>query len=336
MWSFTQQQPTRSRRGRRRPPTRQRVRGRRRGRRVTGPVAGDAVEDGGGVAHRPCDHVLGHATTPALADVGAEGHAPRAARARRLPLLAGLRIEPPPSPACGARRRATPPLLAAVEPPLDPPTMRSGFHGLRVGSNVSGFGRSATDPSSGDVRPRRTSRSRPRGSVLGERAVVRRDPRRWVAEGSCGPRRTAACPRAALPRSFRRQRHAPERAWCRTMRARRGPAPGRRSYNGMTTEFERRVEPLDRVDAGFEQLALGALPRTHQLRLRGRVELGEVDRRAHQDASIRSRPIKFAGPTTRRGPRPARGADGTWIGRPGPMRSPRRTRWIRSPSSAHT
>src|SRR5204863_335134 len=49
---------------------------------------------------------------------------------------AGLRMDPPPSPACAIAiiRDAT----AAAEPPLDPPTMRSVFHGLRVGPNVSG------------------------------------------------------------------------------------------------------------------------------------------------------------------------------------------------------
>src|SRR5687768_7070048 len=49
---------------------------------------------------------------------------------------AGLRIEPPPSPACAIAimRDAT----AEAEPPLDPPTMRSVFHGLRVAPNVSG------------------------------------------------------------------------------------------------------------------------------------------------------------------------------------------------------
>src|SRR3954454_15778602 len=49
---------------------------------------------------------------------------------------AGLRMEPPPSPACAiATMRAA---TAAADPPLDPPTMRSGFHGLRVAPYVSG------------------------------------------------------------------------------------------------------------------------------------------------------------------------------------------------------
>src|SRR3954454_21923888 len=76
---------------------------------------------------------------------------------------AGLRIEPPPSPACAtATMRAA---TAAAEPPLDPPTMRSGFHGLRVGPNVSGsvVGES---PSSGVlVLPTNTNPARPSRAV---------------------------------------------------------------------------------------------------------------------------------------------------------------------------
>src|SRR5437899_2743013 len=43
---------------------------------------------------------------------------------------AGMRVEPPPSLAVqnGTRPAAT----AAADPPLDPPGVRSGFHGLRV------------------------------------------------------------------------------------------------------------------------------------------------------------------------------------------------------------
>ena len=37
-----------------------------------------------------------------------------------------------------AARPTTRAATAAADPPLDPPTMRSGFHGLRVGPNVSG------------------------------------------------------------------------------------------------------------------------------------------------------------------------------------------------------
>src|SRR6266436_10020758 len=49
---------------------------------------------------------------------------------------AGMRIEPPPSVACaaGSMRAAT----AAAEPPDEPPALRLGLQGLRVGPNSAG------------------------------------------------------------------------------------------------------------------------------------------------------------------------------------------------------
>ena len=44
---------------------------------------------------------------------------------------AGVRIEPPPSPACATG--TIPAATAAADPPLDPLGLRSGAHGLRVG-----------------------------------------------------------------------------------------------------------------------------------------------------------------------------------------------------------
>ena len=53
-------------------------------------------------------------------------------------MLAGMRIEPPPSPACAT---GTMPLAtAAAEPPLEPPELRVVSHGLRVGPYASRFG----------------------------------------------------------------------------------------------------------------------------------------------------------------------------------------------------
>src|SRR5262245_45110041 len=49
---------------------------------------------------------------------------------------AGMRIEPPPSLACAAG--TMPAATAAAEPPLDPPGLKSGFHGLRVAPKASG------------------------------------------------------------------------------------------------------------------------------------------------------------------------------------------------------
>jgi hypothetical protein len=45
--------------------------------------------------------------------------------------LAGSRTEPPPSLAVAIG--TTPPAIAADEPPLEPPGVRSRSHGLRVG-----------------------------------------------------------------------------------------------------------------------------------------------------------------------------------------------------------
>ena len=51
-------------------------------------------------------------------------------RPKRPQEAAGMRIDPPPSPAeaIGTSPAAT----AARDPPLDPPGVRCGFHGLRV------------------------------------------------------------------------------------------------------------------------------------------------------------------------------------------------------------
>src|SRR5437867_10743729 len=43
---------------------------------------------------------------------------------------AGMRVEPPPS--LAVANGTTPAATAAADPPLDPPGVRSGFHGLRV------------------------------------------------------------------------------------------------------------------------------------------------------------------------------------------------------------
>src|SRR5437588_2954705 len=83
-------------------------------------------------------------TTPAVASPlsGSLTHGPAATSPR--PALrptspvqaAGIRIDPPPSlaPATGRIPAAT----AAAAPPEDPPGVRPGFHGLRVGPNSSG------------------------------------------------------------------------------------------------------------------------------------------------------------------------------------------------------
>src|SRR5919198_1127452 len=60
----------------------------------------------------------------------------------------GIRIEPPPSLPCEIGQR--PEARAAAAPPEDPPGVRSGSHGLRVGPNTSGSV-NGTEPNSGRV-----------------------------------------------------------------------------------------------------------------------------------------------------------------------------------------
>ena len=50
-------------------------------------------------------------------------------------LLAGIRIEPPPSLPCAIG--ASPPATAAAAPPLDPPAPRDRSHGVRAGGPIS-------------------------------------------------------------------------------------------------------------------------------------------------------------------------------------------------------
>jgi hypothetical protein len=47
--------------------------------------------------------------------------------------VAGRRTDPPPS--LAVARGIMPPAMAAEEPPLEPPGVRSRFHGLFVGPN---------------------------------------------------------------------------------------------------------------------------------------------------------------------------------------------------------
>jgi hypothetical protein len=69
-------------------------------------------------------------------------------RPTRLQKAAGTRIDPPPSVprASGAIRAAS----AALLPPLEPPAVRSGAHGLRV-TPCNGLSVTAFQPSSGVV-----------------------------------------------------------------------------------------------------------------------------------------------------------------------------------------
>src|SRR5215217_3921103 len=59
---------------------------------------------------------------------------------------AGMRIEPPPSDPCASG--STPAATCAAAPPLEPPGVRSGFHGLRQ-APLSSDSVTAVEPNSG-------------------------------------------------------------------------------------------------------------------------------------------------------------------------------------------
>ena len=69
-------------------------------------------------------------------------------------MLAGPRIEPPPSLACAAG--TMPAATAAAAPPLEPPALCAGFHGLRVGPYASGSVVGSSASSGVLVRPSET------------------------------------------------------------------------------------------------------------------------------------------------------------------------------------
>ena len=111
---------------------------------------------------------------------------------------------------------------------------------------------------------------------LDEGAVVRRDPVVIAQEPGAAVLRGAA---ELRPEVLQEQRHAAER-----------PVADRAGGQLLACEVverddhrvQRRVEPLDRVDARLEQLRGRAFTRPHQLGLRGRVEGGELEvRRGH-------------------------------------------------------
>ncbi len=78
---------------------------------------------------------------------------------------AGIRMEPPPSLAWATGNM--PDATAAPAPPLDPPGVCDGFHGLRVAPNRS-FSVTVIEPNSGVlVRPVRMNPARRKASATG-------------------------------------------------------------------------------------------------------------------------------------------------------------------------
>jgi len=100
-------------------------------------IAGSRIEQRCTIAHGARNDVLAVEPHQSSCARGPIGLRPRLVLRPTSPQFdAGVRIEPPPSEpfAAGTIRAAT----AAAEPPLEPPGVRSRFHGLRVGPNSSG------------------------------------------------------------------------------------------------------------------------------------------------------------------------------------------------------
>src|SRR5688572_19539915 len=72
--------------------------------------------------------------------------------------LAGIRIEPPPSLACATGTR--PAATAAADPPLEPPVVRVGSYGLRLGGHGGGSADGRIPSSEVLVLPTRTKPAR--------------------------------------------------------------------------------------------------------------------------------------------------------------------------------
>ena len=121
-------------------------------------------------------------------------------------MLAGPRMEPPPSLACAAG--TMPAATAAAAPPLEPPALCAGFQGLRVAPNASGSVVGSSASSGVLVRP----------SEIRPAALKRRV--RYASSGSIQPgvaqEAHAAAVRARRPR-------APPMSFIRKGTPRNGP-----------------------------------------------------------------------------------------------------------------
>ncbi|GIU91054.1 MAG: hypothetical protein KatS3mg010_2153 [Acidimicrobiia bacterium] len=135
-------------------------------------------------------------------------------------MLAGMRIEPPPSPACptGTMPLAT----AAADPPLEPPELCCVFHGLRVGPCDCGSAVGSSPNSGVLVLPTITN---PAPSSFSKRwLVVRRDVLQLLQQSVAAVvRRTGERPVEVL----HDDRHAAERPVGQAVVARGAAARGR-------------------------------------------------------------------------------------------------------------
>ena len=190
----------------------ERLVGRRRPPRIAGLVPGEDVQQVRGVLDGARERAgrreaLEGAVNGALETRPREGLSPKSPQHD-----AGMRIEPPPSVACAAG--TSPAASAAAAPPLEPPGVRSVFHGFRV-APLSSDSVNATVPNSGVfvlptmTKPasrirRTTARVEVRDVVgVGARGVGRADPGgrgevldadRDAAKRSLGRRRVASMP----------------------------------------------------------------------------------------------------------------------------------------------
>ena len=192
-------------------------------------------------------------------------------------MLAGMRIEPPPSPACASG--TMPDATAAPEPPLEPPGLRSTSHGFRVGPYAVG---SVVGQQSELRAVRLADDHEARGLELGvEVRVVIGD----VADLLQQP--VAEVVRLVGERPveiLHHDRHAAERAVGRVSVA----SSRARSKRSWMTAFSAGLTLLDARDRGFDELDRCDLAVADQLRLRGRVDQRRVVVHRLDDGSVRS------------------------------------------------
>ena len=167
--------------------------------------------------------------------------------------LAGLRTEPPPS--LPSENGPRPVATAAPDPALDPPEVRSGSHGLRVGSAERGLAGAAV-AELGHLRLADHDRARPADPLDHDVVLVRDEVGVGVrAERRAHPRgedQVLDAGRAPRPagRPRRRGRDLGFAARLASCRARSGTTVANAVQRGVqpVQTFQHRVDHLDRAD----------------------------------------------------------------------------------------
>ena len=151
---------------------------------------------------------------------------------------AGIRIEPPPS--VPSASGTIPEASAAELPPLDPPAVVAGFHGLRV-TPVSAQSVTPFQPSSASS----SCRAAPRPSAAARRRPARPRPTGWPDDrAGAAQRRPAARDQQVLDRD----RHAVERSGGLAATPARLGGPRVRPRGVRVDEAERVDVPVERLD----------------------------------------------------------------------------------------